>query len=159
MTGYHLAQVNIAAMLAPLTDPVMRDFVDNLDGINALAEGTPGFVWRLKGDDGNATAMRVFDNDMLIINVSVWESLDALYTYVYKSDHAAVYRRRREWFEKMGTAYYALWWVPAGHRPTPDEAKGKLTFMDQHGVTPLAFHFKHRYTVDDMLTYQKEQGI
>jgi len=148
---YHIAQVNIAEMLAPIDSETMAGFVARLDEINALAEGTPGFVWRLKGDDNNATALRVFDNHAIIINMSVWESIEALYQFTYYSDHVAVYRQRAQWFTKPVNHIMALWWVPAGHIPTPQEAKEKIAYLNAHGATPLAFTFKQRFTVEEML--------
>lgn len=138
---YQLAQVNIARLLEPLDSPRLKDFVDNLDRINALAEASPGFVWRLTGDGNDATSLRMFDDDQLIINVSVWESLQALKDYVYHSDHVAIMRRRREWFARM-EFFMALWWVPAGHEPTPAEAEERLTHLRQHGPTQHAFTFQ-----------------
>lgn len=151
MTLYHLAQVNIARMRGAIDSPIMADFVAQLDAINAVADTTPGFVWRLQGADGNATALRVFDDPMLIINMSVWESIEALFEYTYRSDHIDVYRRRGEWFERMDTPHMALWWLPAGHIPTPQEAKDRLALLERDGATPLAFTFKRRFTVEEML--------
>jgi hypothetical protein len=151
MTDYHIAEINIAHMRAPLEDPIMKDFVDNLDRINAVADDAPGFVWRLQTEEGDATSIRVFDNDMLIVNMSVWESIEALFQYVYASDHADIFRRRGEWFTKMDTPVLAMWWIPAGHIPTLDEAKEKLDLMAREGPTPLAFTFKKRFSVDDFL--------
>src|SRR5690349_8758764 len=114
-TAYHLAQVNIGRLLAPLDTPQLAGFVSQLDQINALADASPGFVWRFMDDLGNATALRPYpDDDRIIFNMSVWESLDALMAYAYRSEHTAVMRRRREWFEPMKEAYMALWWIPAG---------------------------------------------
>jgi len=155
MADYHIAQINIARMLAPLTDPVMADFTNNIDRINAVADQHAGFVWRLQTDDGDATALRIFDDDWLIVNMSVWERIDALFDYTYKSDHVAIYRRRKEWFTKMDSHYMALWWIPADHIPTTEEAKAKLNYMDAHGPTPLAFTFKQRFTVAEMLAAGK----
>jgi hypothetical protein len=157
--AYHIAQVNIARMLAPIDEPIMADFVARLDEINTVAESTPGFVWRLKDDNDNATAIRVFDDDMLIINMSVWESIDALYQYTYYSDHAQVYRRRTDWFSKMTTPHMVMWYVPAGHQPTPQEAKDKLAYMEQYGPTPLAFTFKQQFSVEEMLAAAPPQPI
>src|SRR5688572_22166846 len=98
---FHLAQLNIARMLAPIDSPVMADFVANLDRINSVAENSKGFVWRLKDDSNNATSIRIFDDDFLIVNMSVWQSVDALFRYVYNSDHTEIFKRRTEWFEKM----------------------------------------------------------
>jgi hypothetical protein len=151
MTDYHIAEINIAHMRASLEDPVMKDFVDNLDRINAVADDASGFVWRLQTEEGDATSIRVFDNDMLIVNMSVWESIEALFQYVYASDHADIFRRRGEWFTKMDAPVLAMWWIPAGHIPTLDEAKEKLDLMAREGPTPLAFTFKKRFSVDDFL--------
>lgn len=155
MTDYHLAQVNIAKMRAPIDSPIMAEFVAQLDAINAVAEAAPGFIWRLQSEEGNATSIRVFDDLMLIINMSVWESVEALFEYTYRSDHVDIFRRRGDWFERMETPHMALWWIPAGHIPTPQEAKDKLALLEREGATPLAFTFKCRFTVDEMLTVQQ----
>ncbi len=148
MTEYHLAQVNIAKMLAEGSDPIMAEFMNALDEINALAERTAGFVWRLQADDGNATALRVFADPLLAVNMSVWESLDALYQFTYYSDHTSFYRRRGEWFHKPTDPIMVLWWIPAGTIPTVDEAKAKLQHLTDHGPTPAAFTFKQAFTPD-----------
>lgn len=158
MSDYHIAQVNIARMLAPLDDPIMADFVNNLDRINAAADTAPGFVWRLQTDDGDATALRVFEDNMLIVNLSVWETIDALFDYTYKSDHVEVFRRRKDWFEKMDSHYLALWWIPAATLPSTGDARARLAHMDQHGITPQAFTFKQRFTVQEMRDYAKATG-
>jgi hypothetical protein len=119
--GYHIAQINIARMLAPIDDPLMADFVAELAPINALADRSPGFVWRLQSEYGDATSIKVYDDDMIIINLTVWESIESLREYVYKSAHYRVLRDRKRWFEKFDCPYYALWWVPAGHLPSPEE--------------------------------------
>ena len=142
MAGLHLAQLNIARLRAPLDSPELADFVAALDPVNALADAAPGFVWRLQTDDGDATSIRAFDDDMLIVNMSVWESLDALRAYVYGSEHRAVMARRRQWFERMAEAYVVLWWVPAGHVPTVEEAKERLEALRREGPTADAFTFK-----------------
>ena len=148
---YHLAEINIARLLAPIDDPQIADFVANLDRINAVADQAPGFVWRLQTEDGDATAMRVFDDPMFIINMSVWESIEALFAYTYSSDHVDIFRRRGEWFSKMETPHMAFWWIPAGHIPTVEEAKAKLEHIEKYGPTPEAFTFKQRFTVEEML--------
>ncbi len=153
MTDYHIAQINIGRMLAPLTDPVMADFMNNLDPINALAEAADGFVWRLQTDDGDATALRPFDDDWLIVNMSLWEDIDSLFEYTYKGDHVAFVRRRTEWFSKLGSHHLALWWVAAGTLPTVDDAKVRLDHMDKHGPTPFAFTFKQRFSPEEMEAY------
>jgi len=142
---HNLAQINIGRMRAPLASPVMADFVAQLDAINALADGSPGFVWRLTGEGNDATSLRPFDDDFIIVNMSVWESLEDLRTYVYKSAHAAVMRRRREWFEQFGSTYVALWWVDAGHLPTVGEAKQRLAHLEAHGPTAHVFTFKQPF--------------
>jgi hypothetical protein len=151
MADYHIAQVNIGIIRAPLDSPVMAGFVNRLDEINALADAAPGFVWRLQTEEGNATSLHVFDNEHMLINMSVWESVDALYEYVYASRHAELIKGRKDWFEKMDTPIMTLWWIPAGHIPTPEEAKQRLAHLEQHGPTPLAFTFKQRFTVEEML--------
>jgi len=122
---YELAQLNIARMLSPLDDPRMADFVAGLDPVNAAADSAPGFVWRLQTEDGNATAIRMYD-EWLIVNASVWSSVEALIAFVYSDAHRAVLRRRREWFERLAEATTVLWWVPAGHRPDVVEAQQRL---------------------------------
>ncbi|NDJ61940.1 MAG: DUF3291 domain-containing protein [Chloroflexi bacterium] len=147
---HHLAQVNVAKMRGPLDSPVMAGFVAQLDEINALADAAPGFVWRLQSG-GDATSLRIFPDDTILINMSVWESVEALFEYTYKSDHVKVMRRRAEWFERMETAHTVLWWTPAGHIPTPDEAKARLDHLEQHGPNPHAFTFRQRFTVADLV--------
>src|SRR5918993_1239310 len=145
-----LAQINIARMLAPMDSPVMRDFIDNLDIINALAEGSPGFIWRLKDDSNNATSVKVFNDDFLIVNMSVWTSVDALFNYVYRSDHTRVLKRKSEWFEHMKEHHTALWYVHPGKYPTVQEAEDRVTHLRQHGETPYAFTFKKRFAPEDL---------
>ena len=143
---WHLAQVNIGRLRAPVDDPLIAEFVAGLDRINALADGAPGFVWRLQTEDGNATAIRPADDDeLLAINLSVWESVEALADYVYRSDHVAFMRRRREWFERFATSYLALWWIPAGTIPTVPDAMARIARLDREGPTSAAFTFKHRF--------------
>lgn len=150
-TIYHLAQLNIARMVAPLDDPVMADFVAQLDAINAIADNAAGFVWRLQSDEGDATSIRAFDDNFLLVNMSVWESIDALRQYTYQSDHAKLLRRRKEWFSKIiDSPTMVMWWVPAGHTPTVTEAKAKLEHLHQHGPTPHAFTFKQPFTIEAM---------
>jgi hypothetical protein len=147
---WHVAQVNIGRLRAPVDDPMIADFVTGLDRINALADRTPGFVWRLQTAEGNATAVRPVDDDeLLAINMSVWESVEALADYVYRSDHVSFMRRRREWFERFGTAYLALWWTPAGTIPTVAEAMQRIARLDRLGPTSEAFTFTHRFAPPD----------
>ncbi len=152
MPGFHLAQLNIGRLLAPLESPQLAPFVEALEPINALADGAPGFVWRLQTEDGDATAIRPFDDDMMIVNMSVWESLEALADFVYRSDHLAVMRRRREFFERMAEAFIVLWWVPAGHRPSAAEAKDRLARLRRDGPSQEAFTFRSPFPAPDDTT-------
>ena len=140
--GWHLAQVNVAVLAAPIDSPRLAEFVARLEPVNALADGWPGFVWRLQTEDGDATAIRAFDDDRVIVNMSVWESVEALGEFVYRSGHLQVLRRRREWFEPLTTPSLAMWWIRAGTTPTVDEAKRRLDALDHRGPTPEAFTFK-----------------
>lgn len=139
--GYHLAQINIARSVAPLTDPAMKGFVDRLDAINALADAAPGFVWRLQSEAGDATAIRAFDDPLIIVNMSVWETLESLYDYVYRSDHREPLRNRRAWFRKLDGPHSAMWWVTAGEIPTVEEGRRRLARLAAEGPGPLAFTY------------------
>jgi hypothetical protein len=145
MTAYHLAQLNVAHALAPLDTPLLADFVAKLDEINALADTAPGFVWRLQSESGNATEIRHNDDPLLIINMSVWQSAETLFEYVYKTAHTAVMARRREWFSRPQQAFQVLWWIPAGTTPNVGEAMARLAHLQAHGPTPHAFSFKQRF--------------
>ena len=150
MAAYELAQLNVALMKAPLDAPEMADFVANLDRINALAEDSPGFVWRLQTEEGDATALRAPAlGENVLVNMSVWSGVEALHGYVYRSAHVDVMRRRREWFERMREAYVVLWWVPRGHRPTMAEAADRLQRLREHGPTREAFTFRQAYPAPD----------
>ena len=148
MSAYELAQLNVALMKEPLESPRMSDFVANLDRINALAESSPGFVWRLKSDEGNATAFRPMGDDTLI-NVSVWKDVESLNKYVYRSAHVEIMRRRKEWFERMREAWVVLWWVPKGHRPPVSEAIAKLELLRAIGPSKDAFTFRRAFLPPD----------
>lgn len=148
MSTYELAQLNIATMNEPLDSPGMADFVANLDRVNALAEGSPGFVWRLQTEEGDATAVRPMGNDVLV-NMSVWRDVESLNKYVYGSAHVEIMRRRKEWFQRMKDAYLVLWWVPRGHRPTVQEAIAKLERLRQAGPTEAAFTFRRVFPAPD----------
>jgi hypothetical protein len=137
---YELAQLNVAVMKAPLESPLLSDFVASLDRINRLAEESPGFVWRLQSDSGDATAFRPLGEHVLV-NLSVWSDVGALSRYVYRSAHVEVMRRRRDWFERSDAAHMVLWWVPAGHRPTVEEALARLETLRARGPSPDAFTF------------------
>ncbi|MEP7215399.1 MAG: DUF3291 domain-containing protein [Anaerolineaceae bacterium] len=145
MTGFHLAQYNIAWLLAPLDDPRLADFTANLDRVNKLADDAPGFVWRHQEADGNSTSIRIRDDDRLIINFSVWESAEALFEYAFHSDHVAMFRRRTEWFTHEEQPYAVLWWVAKGHVPTVEEAEARLAQLGAEGPTAAAFTFKTRF--------------
>ena len=145
MTGFHLAQINVGRLLAPVDDPRIGGFKDNLDRVNAIADATPGFIWRLVGEGNNATDLQPRPEDPLFaINMSVWSDLDALAGFVYRSDHRDIMRQRRAWFEPMET-FMALWWVAAGHRPSPEEGLARLDLLAQMGPTPEAFSFRQPY--------------
>jgi hypothetical protein len=145
VASHQLAQLNIARFKLPLDDPAMAGFVEALDPLNAIADAAPGFVWRLQTEEGNATSIHAFEDDLMLVNMSVWESIEALAGYVYGRDHVAVMRRRREWAERMAEAYVVLWWIPAGSIPAIDEAKERLEHLRENGPTPYAFTFKTRY--------------
>jgi hypothetical protein len=147
MTKYQIAQVNIGRIKAQLDDPVMAGFVARLDEINELADHSPGFVWRLQTPEGNNTYLRPYEDDRMLLNMSVWESVETLKQYVYKTAHAELLRQRHEWFEKI-SVYAALWWVPEGHLPGVDEAKKRLAHLDAHGATEFAFTFKTIFPAD-----------
>jgi hypothetical protein len=132
-----------------MADPIMADFVAQLPAINALADRAPGFVWRLQTEDGDATAFRPYrDDSTILINMSVWADLESLRDYVYRSPHAAVMRRRREWFEKLERVFVVLWWVPAGHRPGLPEAVERLAHLEAHGPTRHAFTFRENFDTE-----------
>jgi hypothetical protein len=149
MTRYHIAQVNIGKVRAPVEDPLMAGFTTRLDELNALADSSPGFVWRLQTSAGNATYFRPYEDDRILMNMSVWKTIEDLRCYVYHTVHAELLRHRHEWFEKFAGTYTALWWVPAGHRPGIDEARKRLAHLDQHGPTQFAFTFKNSFPQDE----------
>lgn len=148
MPAYQLAQLNIARLCAPIDSPQLANFVANLDRINALADQSPGFVWRLQTDEGDATGIDHFGADH-IVNMSVWQTLEHLHDYVYRSAHVEVMRRKKEWFHKLSEAHMVLWWVPAGHRPSLDEAEAKLQAYRANGPTAGAFSFKKPFCAPD----------
>src|SRR5215813_10444484 len=151
MKTLHIAQVNIGRMKGALEDPVMAGFVARLDEINALADRSPGFVWRLQTEAGNATDLRPFDDDRILLNMSVWETIEALRAYVHESAHREVLRERHAWFERFEGVYAALWWVPAGHRPSTAEARERLALLADRGPTPSAFTFKDAFPPETAL--------
>ena len=140
---WHLAQLNIGRMVAPTNAPEVAEFMSALDPINALAEAAPGFVWRLQTEAGNATDIHAFDDDpLLLLNMSVWVSIESLRAFTYTSAHTDVLRRRREWFERLAEAHLVLWWIPAGHVPTIAEALERLERLRRDGPSPAAFTFR-----------------
>ncbi len=149
---YHLAQVNIARMLAPLTDPLMAGFVAELDAINALADNSSGFLWRLQTPECNATDIRPFEDDLILVNLSLWASLADLSTFVYKSLHRQVLQQRHQWFQRFDGPYLALWWVPSSHIPTVEEAKERLSYLSAKGETPYAFSFKKPFPTPESVS-------
>jgi len=137
--AYELAQVNVARLGHPLDAPQLKDFVAGLDPVNAVADAADGFVWRLTGDSGNATDVPVLGDPWLIVNLSVWRDAKALTAFMYRGRHRELMARRREFFERVEEAVTALWWVPAGHRPTVAEAEDRLLHLRAHGPTAYAF--------------------
>jgi hypothetical protein len=150
-SAFHLAQLNIALAREPLDAPLLGEFVAALDPVNAAADASPGFVWRLQTEDGNATGIRGFGSDRMIVNLSLWESMEALRGFVYgDAGHLAVMRRRREWFERMAEAFLVLWWVPAGHIPTVAEAEERLDLLRALGPSQGAFSFRRHFAPPDV---------
>jgi hypothetical protein len=143
--AYHVAQYNIARLILPLDDQRIADFVAALDPINRLGDASPGFVWRHQTADGNSTSVRVRGDPLILINFSVWESIEAMFEYTYRSAHAGIFRRRREFFEASELPQLVLWWIPAGHEPSVEEAEERLDYLRQHGPSPYAFGFKSRF--------------
>ena len=154
MPAYELAQLNIGIIRGPMDSPLMADFAANLERINALADQSPGFVWRLQTEEGDATSIRPFEDANLLVNMSVWRDIESLNTYVYSSAHVDVMRRRRQWFERMNEAFFVLWWVPAGHRPSIPEATAKLEGLRVNGPTAAAFTFRHAFPPPDAVRPQ-----
>lgn len=143
--SYQLAQVNIGRFIKEISSPANKDFMDNLDRINAIAEQSPGFVWRLTGDGNNAIDIQPYDDPNVAINMSVWRNREDLYNFVYNNDeHMKFMRRRKEWFEKL-RFYVVLWWIPNGHIPTIEEAKHRLMHLEENGPSDFAFSFAKFY--------------
>jgi hypothetical protein len=157
MSAYELAQLNIGIIKGPMDSPVMAEFAANLERINALADRSPGFLWRLQTEAGDATAIRPFENENLLVNMSVWRDVESLNNYVYGSAHVEIMRRRRNWFERMPQAFLVLWWVPAGHRPSVAEATARLELLRSKGPTREAFTFGQAYPPPDSV--RSEQPI
>jgi hypothetical protein len=145
---YQLAQANVAYALAPADDPRLADYIARLDEINQLADCSPGFVWRYVTDSRDPT-QREFDDPLVLFNMSVWESIEALHAYTYRTAHAEVYAARRRWFADtkavVGGHVLAMWWIPRGELPTVADAKERLATIEAHGPTERAFTFKQRF--------------
>ena len=140
-----LAQLNIARVLAPLESPMMQEFVDNLGPINTIAENSPGYIWRLQDDSGDATSIEVFDDPLIIVNMSVWESVESLKDFMFKTHHLTFLKRKAEWFGKMQEPNHVLWWIEKGTIPTVQEAKRRLIHLREHGDSAYAFSFRNLY--------------
>ncbi len=145
MPEYHLAQSNIARMRGAIDDDIMQGFVERLEPLNQLADESNGFIWRMQDEAGDATAIRVFDDERILFNMSVWASIDALEEYVYRSNHVGALQRRAEWFEPMPGATFVLWWIPAGHIPSVEEAKSRFDILQANGPSGEAFTFRRRF--------------
>lgn len=141
MAGFQLAQINIAQAKDDMESEVMRGFVERLDEINQLAESSPGFVWRLQDESGNAADIHAFDDPLVLINMSVWQDIDSLKGFVYRSVHVDLLRDRDAWFDKTSLAHQALWWIPIGHTPSQEEGVERLRHLQQHGPSAQAFTF------------------
>lgn len=142
---FHLAQINIALMKAPLHAPIMTEFAEALNEVNAIADQSPGFIWRLQTASGNETDIRAYPDPKMLVNVSVWQDVESLKIYVYKSLHGKFFVRRRQWFEQYQGEHFAMWWIPTGHRPTVEEGKTKLEHLALHGDSPEAFTFAQSF--------------
>jgi predicted small integral membrane protein len=159
MAAFQLTQCNIARLRAPLDSPALAGFVAALEPINRLADGSLGFVWRLQTDEGDATSIRAFDDDMLLVNMSVWESVAAFADFTYGREHRDVMRGRRQWFERLGEAYLVLWWVPAGTVPTVADAKERLEILRRRGPSPDAFTFRSPFPSPDSSELDTARGF
>jgi hypothetical protein len=146
MNNYQIAQINIARMHGvSINDHIMQEFVDNLDKVNDLAENSEGFIWRLKDENNNATGINPYGDEQILVNVSVWESIEALEKYVYKTFHTDFLRRRKEWFQNFGKVSTAMWWIKKDEFPTIEEAVSKLDYLQQNGASETVFDSKKRF--------------
>lgn len=146
MGEYQIAEINVARMKGvEINDPIMKEFVDNLDRVNALAESSEGFVWRLKDDSNNASSFNPYNDEQVIINVSVWQSIETLENFMYKTFHTEFLKRRKEWFHTFGKAYTAMWWISKGQFPTVQEAVEKLGYLQKNGASEIVFDFRKKY--------------
>lgn len=159
MSAYELAQLNTGFIRGPIDSPIMAEFVANLARINALADAAPGFVWRLQSAAGDATDIRPFADPSQLLNMSVWRDADSLRRFVYRSAHAQILRRRREWFEAISEPIMVLWWVPLGHRPSIDEAVARLELLRARGATAEAFTFRQTFPPPDAPPSEQPGGF
>lgn len=150
MSSYHLVQSNVARMLGLIEDPVMAGFVERLEPLNALADASPGFVWRYQTDEGDATEVRVFNDELILFNMSVWESVEALENFVYRSNHVEALQKKAEWFERASRATLALWWIEIEHVPSVEEAKDRFDVLWRDGPSAEAFTFRDRFPAPDV---------
>lgn len=137
---YHLAQLNIAGLKCPIDSPQLEESVSNIERINQMAETHPGFVWRMTDDSSE-----LFDPLTYVVNLYVWESIEALKEFTYKTGHANIIRKRKKWFENLKSNYIVMWWIPEKHIPTVGEAKERLELLDQKGPTKEAFTFRELF--------------
>tara|TARA_R110002020_G_scaffold42303_3_gene124159 strand:+ start:231 stop:692 length:462 start_codon:yes stop_codon:yes gene_type:complete len=143
---YQLAQINISRMIGVnINDPIMKEFVDNLDKVNNLAEHSEGFVWRLKDENNDATSFNPYNDEQVIINISVWESIESLETFVYKTLHTNFLKRRKEWFQKFGKVTTAMWWISEGDFPSVENAVEQLDYLQKNGPSQKVFDFRNKY--------------
>lgn len=143
---FQLAEINIARMKGVnINDPIMQEFVENLERVNSIAEASEGFVWRLKDENNNATSMNPYEDEQVIINVSVWESFETLEHFMYQTFHSEFLKRRKEWFQNFGTAHTAMWWIPAGQFPTMQEAVDQLDYLQKNGASQKVFDFRNKF--------------
>jgi Domain of unknown function (DUF3291) len=149
MSAYEIAQLNVGIIKGPMDSPVMAEFAANLERINALADRSSGFVWRLQSEEGDATSIRPFENENLLVNMSVWRDVESLNRFVYSTAHVEIMRRRREWFQRMPEAILVLWWVPTGHRPSIAEAVARLEALRTNGPSENAFTFRQAFPPPD----------
>jgi len=146
----HLAQLNIAKAKVSLEEPLMKDFVDNLDPVNTTAEKSEGFIWRLQDESGDATSIHLFDDPLIITNMSVWADTESLKKFMFMTHHLEFLQRKEEWFDKLSSANQVLWWVPKGHIPSLEEGKSRLLHLEQHGESSYAFTFRSKFTPHDL---------
>lgn len=150
MSTFQIAEINIARMKGvDINDPMMKEFVENLDTVNAIAEKSEGFVWRLKDENNNATNFNPYNDERVIINVSVWQSIETLEKFMYHTFHSEFLRRRKEWFQTYGKVHTALWWVPSGQYPTMQEAVNKLAYLQQNGPSKIVFDLRNIFPVSE----------